>query len=136
MKRVMLLVVAPVVTFAAIIGVVMIGVFVLERPGRETAKSEILAAIDRMRSVNDFDDVDELLNACESGAFDQRIDCRLGDYDIVYRGHRIKFSRIEVDYYRPLHGRYDRERDKYLPYMTGTASIERRPNVRVMTIGF
>jgi hypothetical protein len=135
MKRVILLVVVPVLTLVGITAFVMTIFSVIEHSGRETAKSEILAAIDRMRSVNDFDDVDTLLSACESGALDQRIDCRLGDYDIVYRGHRIKFSRIEVGYYRPLHGVYDRDRGQYFPYMTGTARIERRPQVQGMTIG-
>ena len=134
MKRVILLVVAPLVTLAVITAVVMIGISVLEHSGRETAKSEILAAIDRMRSVNDFDDVDALLIACESGSIERRIDCRLGDYNVVYRGHRIMFSRIEVDYYRLLHGRYDRERGRYLPYMAGTAHIERRPQVQVVRV--
>ena len=135
MRRMMFLVVAPIVTLAAITAVIMIGFSVLEHSGRETAKSEILAAIDRMRYVKDFDDADALLKACEFGALDRRIDCRLGDYNVVYRGHRIKFSFIEVDYYRPMHGVYDRERGRYLPYMTGTARIERHPQVQVMRIG-
>lgn len=135
MKRVMLYVGLPIVTLAAIVAVLMIGISVLEHSGKEMAKSEILAAIDRMRYVKDFDNVDELLRACEFGALDQRIDCRLGNYDVVYRGHRIKFSRIEVNYYRPMHGKYDRESGQYLPYMAGEARIERRPQVQVMTIG-
>lgn len=135
MKRAMLYVGLPIVTLAAITGIVMMIFSIIEESGRQTARSEILAAIDRMRSVSDFDSAEELLRACESGALEGRIDCRLGDYDVTYRGHRTKFTRIEVDYYRPMHGQYDRERGKYLPYMTGTARINRRPQVQVMTIG-
>ena len=101
---------------------------------RADAQNYIDQAVERMQAVGNYDDPDALLSACESGTLVDVIDCRLGDYDVIYKGHRSKFTTIEIDYYRPLHGRYDRERGRYLPYLTATVHIERHPQVQL--VGF
>jgi hypothetical protein len=103
---------------------------------RSDAQEVIDHAVERMQAVGNFDDPGALLSACESGTFVDVIDCRLGDYDVVYKGHRSKFATIEIDYYRTLHSRYDRERGRYLPYLTATVHIERHPQVQLVGFKF
>lgn len=93
---------------------------------RENAREAVSEAIERMEQVNEVSDTRALLRVCEA-TIPRRIQCKLDDDPVTYRGHHIPASKIAIEYYRVW-----KEGEKNNPDITVVGRIERRSHFQII----
>jgi hypothetical protein len=129
------LVSAVLITVLAMPIMMMVGFSILDSRDRHLARTAIGAAFDRINSVGgNYDDAKTLIAACESLVLE--INCRQMDYNVVFRGHRLPFTTLAIDYHRVWRVGDPRGKarpDPSRPFMTAMVHIDRKPRVLLGT---
>lgn len=91
------------------------------------ARPQLDAAVKRLEAAAPINDTQAMSAACDrevwvSNIGMSRVECRLGNYPVLYRGYRLNFTQIDVLYYENM-------RDRVPNIAVVTLDKDRRPHL-------
>lgn len=114
--------------FAAVVAIVL-GVFsITVAQHKAEARAALGETVDRMRAVGNPEDDWALLGACRT----ERVQCRMTDYPVTYKGHHLQASWFEASYL--VH--FDDVGTPRTSLYTVQIHIERKPRIDMVSYDF